>query len=144
MTQNLYAYNVTRQAFISLGVTLADAPWSRLRGLFGRIKLRSDEGLWVVPSRGVHLAGSLFATDSIYLDENSRVVHLAEHPRSQGFRLLRRKCASVLQVPVRAIEASGTRAGDLILIRSPREIFDFCAAQQAPLDCNCRMKASGR
>ncbi len=50
-------YNQTRECFLSLGVTAADTTFARLRGLIGRLKLRVDEGLWVVPSCGIHTAG---------------------------------------------------------------------------------------
>jgi uncharacterized protein len=130
MSQNFYAYNASRQAFISLGVKVADTPWSRLRGLLGKLKLRSDEGLWVVPSRGIHTIGLLFPIDVIYLNVESRVIYLMENLNPLRIAPLRLKCASVLEVPARTIEASGTEVGDLILIRSPQEICKFCAADE--------------
>ncbi len=130
MSQHRYAYNVSRQAFLSLGVKVADRNWSRLCGLVGNLKLRSDEGLWVVPSRGIHTIGLLFPVDVIYLDSTSRVVHLVENLPPLRVAPFRRSCASVLEVPARTIEASGTEVGDLILVRSPEEIYEFCAQEQ--------------
>ena len=79
MAQTLYVFNLTRQSFVSLGVSPADTHITRLRGLLGRMRIRSDEGLWVVPCQGIHTIGLLFAIDVIYLDENRRVIHLIEH-----------------------------------------------------------------
>src|SRR5665213_2948304 len=72
-------YNQTRECFLSLGVKVADTSFTRLIGLIGRFKLRGDEGLWVVPSSGVHTWGVLFPLDLIYLDANYRVIYLTEH-----------------------------------------------------------------
>ncbi len=33
-------FNLTRQSFLSLGVSIADTHWARLRGLIGRLRLR--------------------------------------------------------------------------------------------------------
>ena len=57
-------YNQTRECFLSLGVTPADTVFMRLKGLIGKLNMRSDEGLWVVPSSGVHTWGVLFPVDS--------------------------------------------------------------------------------
>lgn len=109
-------YNHTRECFLSLGVTPADTTFARLKGLIGRLRLRVDEGLWVVPSCGVHTVGVLFPLDLIYLDDNHRVIHILEHfPR---FRIapLRIEAASVLELPPHTIYSSQTQVGDQMLI----------------------------
>jgi uncharacterized protein len=125
VTQTLYAFNITRQSFISLGVRLADTPWGRLRGLLGRMRIRSDEGLWLIPSRGVHTIGLMFPIDLIYLDSELRVVHLVEHLGPFRLGPLRRQAATVLELPARSIEGSGTRVGDRLTIGTPDEIDRF-------------------
>jgi len=115
-------YNQTRECFLSLGVTPADTTFARLKGLIGRIKLRVDEGLWVVPSCGVHTLGVLFPLDLIYLDESHQVIHVIEHfPR---FRIapLRTQATSVLELPIHTIYSSQTQAGDKLLICAVEEI----------------------
>lgn len=94
----------------------------RLKGLIGRLNLRSDEGLWVIPSSGVHTWGVLFPLDLIYLDENYRVVYVTEHfPR---FRVgpLRFHAASVLELPTHTIYSSQTQEGDQLVICMADEI----------------------
>jgi uncharacterized protein len=127
VSQIRYAYNATRQSFISLGVAVADTPWARVRGLLGRVKLRSDEGLWVIPSQGIHTIGLLFPIDVIYLDAEFKVVHLIESLKPLSIAPLRFKAASVLELPAHSIYGSGTELGDEILIRSPE---DICALWQ--------------
>jgi uncharacterized membrane protein (UPF0127 family) len=115
-------YNQTRECFLSLSVTPADTTFSRLRGLIGRLKLRVDEGLWIVPSCGVHTVGVLFPLDLIYLNERHQVIHLIEHfPR---FRIapLRTQASSVLELPTHTIFSSQTQPGDQLLICAVEEI----------------------
>jgi uncharacterized membrane protein (UPF0127 family) len=121
-TRTYCVYNQTRECFLSLSVTPADTTFARLKGLIGRLKLRVDEGLWVVPSCGVHTVGVLFPLDLIYLDENHQVIHLIEHfPR---FRIspLRPQASSVLELPTHTIYTSQTQPGDQLLICAVEEI----------------------
>jgi uncharacterized protein len=109
-------YNQTRECFLSLNVTAADTIFSRLRGLIGRLKLRSDEGIWVVPSRGVPTLGLLFPLDLIYLDEHYRVIHLVEYFPSFRIAPLKTQAESVLELPTHTIYSSQTQPGDELVI----------------------------
>jgi uncharacterized membrane protein (UPF0127 family) len=115
-------YNQTRECFLSLGVTPADTTFGRLKGLIGRLKLRVDEGLWVVPSCGIHTFGVLFPLDLIYLDESHKVIHLIEHFPSFRIAPLRTQATSVLELPTHTIYSSQTQPGDKLLICSIEEI----------------------
>jgi len=109
-------YNQTRECFLSLEVTAADTIFSRLRGLIGRLKLRSDEGIWVVPSRGIHTLGLLFPLDLIYLDEHYRVIHLVEYFPSFRIAPLKTQAESVLELATHTIYSSQTQPGDQLVI----------------------------
>jgi uncharacterized membrane protein (UPF0127 family) len=115
-------YNLPRECFLSLGVTVADTTFSRLKGMIGRLRLRSSDGLWVVPSSGVHTFGVLFPLDLIYLDANCQVIHLVEYLR--GFRLaaLKIHASSVLELPPHTIYSSQTQAGDQLVIGTAEEM----------------------
>jgi uncharacterized membrane protein (UPF0127 family) len=117
-------YNQTRESFLSLDVTAADTIFSRLKGLIGRLKLRSDEGIWVVPSRGVHTLGLLFPLDLIYLDENYRVIHLVEYFPSFRIAPLKTQAESVLELPTHTIYSSQTQPGDQLVICVAEEMED--------------------
>jgi uncharacterized membrane protein (UPF0127 family) len=121
-TPTLCVYNQTRECFLGLRVAAADTSFTRLKGLIGRLHLRSDEGIWVVPSSGVHTLGVLFRLDLIYLDESQEVIEAIEYfPR---FRIapLRIRAASVLELPQHTIYSSQTQKGDRLLICTPDEM----------------------
>jgi len=136
--RTFYAFNISRQAFISLGVSAADTSLARLRGLLGRFRMRSDEALWVVPSCGIHTFGLLFQIDVVYLDSECRVVHLIENLGPLRIAPLRRCSASVLELPAGSIYNSGTQVGDRLLIDSPERVDQYLESQQSE-----RSEASG-
>src|SRR5260370_22792774 len=109
-------YNQTRETFLSLSVTAADTMFSRIRGFSGRYKLGADEGIWLVPSRGVHNLGVLVPLDLIYLDENYRVIHLVEYFPTFRIAPLRVQAESVLELPTHTIYSSQTQRGDQLVI----------------------------
>jgi uncharacterized protein len=118
-------FNKTRESFLSLNIAPADTHFARLRGLMGRLRLKSDEGVWVIPSQGVHTIGVLFAIDLIYLDANYKVMHLIENFGTFRIGPVRTSCCSVLEVPPRTIYSSQTQVGDELLICSPEEMEEF-------------------
>ncbi len=121
-TRTYCVYNQTRECFLSLSVTPADTTFARLKGLIGRLKLRVDEGLWIVPSCGVHTVGVLFPLDLIYLNESHQVIHLIEHFPTFRIAPLRTQASSVLELPTHTIYSSQTQPGDQLLICAVEEI----------------------
>jgi len=120
-----YVFNQQRQTILHLGVTRADTSLGRLRGLLGRWSLRNDEGLWVVPSSGIHTIGLFFPIDVIYLDASGRVVHLIEHLKPFRIAPLRMHSDSVLELPTRTIYSSNTQIGDQLLILTPEQMNTY-------------------
>ena len=125
MKRRYCIFNKTRESFLSLNITAADTHFARLKGLVGRIRLKGDEGIWVVPSQGVHTIGVLFAVDVVYLDSTLRVIHLMESFGSSRIGPIRVNCASVLELPRRTIYSSQTQLGDQLLICSASEMERF-------------------
>lgn len=115
-------YNLTRECFLSLGVTVADTYFARLRGLIGRTRLRSDEGVWMVPSSGIHTVGVLFPIDLVYLNHKHRVVELIETFPPFRIAPLRMQAASVLELRTHVIFSSQTQVGDQLVICAAEEI----------------------
>lgn len=130
MAEVRYAFNISRQSFISLGVAVADTAASRLRGLLGKMKLRSDEGIWIVPSRGIHTIGLMFPIDVVYLDSSLRVVHIVENLGPLRIAPFRLQCASVLELPAGSVFGSGTQVGDQLMLGSPGEMEKYWASQE--------------
>ena len=122
MEKTLCVFNQTRQSFLSLSVTRADTHLARLKGLLGKVKLKSDEGLWTVPSQGIHTLFMLFPIDLLFLDNENRVVHLIENLGTFRITPLRRDAASVLHLRTRTIYSSNTQVGDQLLICSPENM----------------------
>ena len=109
-------YNQTRESFLSLGVSAADTMLARLKGLIGKLTLGLDEGLWIVPSRGIHTVGVLFPLDLVYLDEAYKVIHVVESFPTFRISPLITQAASVLELPTHTIYSSQTHPGDQLVI----------------------------
>jgi uncharacterized membrane protein (UPF0127 family) len=127
-------FNKARESFLSLNVTMANTHLSRLRGLLGKLRLKADEGVWVVPSRGIHTIGVLFAIDLIYLDAEHQVIHMAESFSSFGIAPFRSKSESVLELPTRTISSSQTQLGDQLLICTPAEMEQYLRKDRKPAE----------
>jgi uncharacterized membrane protein (UPF0127 family) len=109
-------FNKTNECFLGLNVTPAFTSLARLKGLLGKLRLPQGEGLWLVPSQGIHTFGMLFPIDVIFLDEEQRVIHLIEHMRPFRVTRIRLNCASVLELPAHTIYSSQTHVGDQLVI----------------------------
>lgn len=130
------AYNQTRECFLGLRVERANTIFTRLRGLIGRLRLGFDEGVWIVPSSGVHTIGVLFPVDLIYLDEQQRVIHQIEHLPPFRVAPLRKRATSVLELPTHTIYSSQTQPGDQLVICPATEMeyqFNRAAVAQVGL-----------
>jgi uncharacterized protein len=127
-------FNKTRESFLSLSVAAADTHLARLKGLLGRLRLKSDEGIWVIPSQGVHTIGVLVPLDLIYLDSGHRVIHTIESLGSFRIGPIRRNCESVLELPPRTIYSSQTQVGDELLICPPEEMEEYLKDNQGSAD----------
>ena len=115
-------FNKKEQSFLGLSIGRCDTTVTRLRGLLGKVGLKSGEGLWFVPSQGVHTVGVLFPVDVVFLDAQNKVIHLIEHLRPLRISGLKLKCMSVLQLPTHTIYSSQTHVGDDLLICEPHEM----------------------
>lgn len=59
------------------GITVADTPLTRMRGLLGRQSLAPDEGLLLKPAGSVHTAFMRFPIDVVFLDRDLKVLRVA-------------------------------------------------------------------
>jgi uncharacterized membrane protein (UPF0127 family) len=115
-------FNQTGESFVGLNIRRADTVLERLRGLFGQFRMKSDEGLWLVPSHGIHTIGLLAPIDLIYLDAQDCVIHLVEHLSPFRIAPILLKSSSVLALPPHTIYSSQTHVGDRLLICPPEEM----------------------
>ncbi len=113
-----YALNRTRQAYLARHLRVADTHWSRLCGLMGTEagSFPAGQGLWIVPSRGVHTFAMRFPIDVIYLDSDKVVVHLEENLKPWRLAPVRLRATSVLELPGSTLSSTHTAIGDEIEI----------------------------
>ena len=107
----LIARNVDTGTVIADRIGVADTRATRAVGLLKRDGLDEGEGLWIVPSRGVHTCWMRFAIDVIALDERGMVIDRVAHLRPWRVRLPRRGTAGVLELPAGTVERTRTVIG---------------------------------
>jgi hypothetical protein len=98
--------------------------WAKFLGLMGRADLPAGNGLWLPGENGIHMLFMRFAIDVVFVEPSTggpdgpRKVLLARRavPRWRGVVWLVRGAKGVLELPVGTIDASGTTAGDEIVI----------------------------
>ena len=125
------ARNANAGCVLAERVGIAATAKARAIGLLRHKELPVGEGLWIVPSRGVHTWGMRFAIDVVALDAGGRVIDLAANMKPWRIRLPRAGCVGVLELSAGTIAASGTRIGDAIVFETLRDschVTDDCAA----------------
>ena len=110
----LVARNIDTGAVVADRVGVADTHATRAIGLLSRDGLEPGEGLWIVPSRGVHTCGMRFAIDVIALDERGVIIDRVVHLKPWRIRLPRRGTAGVLELRAGTLDESGTCVGHRI------------------------------
>jgi uncharacterized membrane protein (UPF0127 family) len=94
---------------------LADGPLTRMKGLLGRGRLGTGEGLLLRPASSVHTAFMRFAIDAVFLDRDLRVVRIAADLkpwRAAGCRGAR----AGLELSYGGSERRGLRPGDRVVL----------------------------
>jgi uncharacterized membrane protein (UPF0127 family) len=110
----LRAMNLDTGMVVADRVAVADTRATRAVGLLNRSGLEPGEGLWIVPSRGVHTCWMRFAIDIVALDAQGVVVDRVTALKPWRVRLPRPRTAGVLELPAGALDATGTRVGHRI------------------------------
>ncbi len=120
MTAALAARNETRGTTLADSVETAGSVWARFMGLMGRASLPVGHALWLPGDNGIHMFFMRFAIDAVFLAkpaaDGSRAVVAAKRTVRPwiGMVPLVRGASGVLELPVGAIDASGTVAGDVV------------------------------
>jgi uncharacterized membrane protein (UPF0127 family) len=110
----LIARNLDTGAVVADRIAVADTHATRAVGLLSREGLEPGEGLWIVPSRGVHTFWMRFAIDVIALDDRGVIIDRVVHLKPWRIRLPRRGTAGVLELRAGTLEETGTRVGHRI------------------------------
>jgi hypothetical protein len=120
--RKLCAYNQTRECFLGLEVAGADLGHAALAERIKALGLRSGEGLWIAPFRGLPAPAMPAPLDVLYLDEEGRVLAAVESYATPGQKLPNAKPASVLMLPAHSIYSSQTQAGDQLVVCAAEEM----------------------
>lgn len=113
-----YAFNRTRRSYLATNLRVAATHWSRLRGLMlaDRRSFGGGQGLWIVPSHGVHTFAMRFPIDVVYLNADRVVVYMRQNLQPWRVAAVRQQAASVLELPGSTLGPTGTVVGDEIEI----------------------------
>lgn len=102
---------MTRGTILGDGIDVADTSAKRSTGLLKHTGLEPGEGLWIVPCEGIHTFFMKFAIDVVYIDRKKRVRKVVRAIKPWRTSLCI-SAHSVIELPVGAIDASGTQPGD--------------------------------
>jgi uncharacterized membrane protein (UPF0127 family) len=120
------ARNLTRDTDLATSLEVASSLWAKFMGLMGRASLPDGSGLWLPESNGIHMMFMRFPIDAVFLgapaggplvDGARPVVSVHRALRAwTGLVPYVRGAHGVLELPVGAIDASGTLVGDIVEI----------------------------
>jgi hypothetical protein len=120
--KHYYAYNKTREAFLSLGVSVPDQAGGSFWSALSKHTLKTNEGIWVAGAKNRYDVNCSGQCDRIYLDSSLRVTAMMEGvmglPLDAGVEAF----DSVLLLPIHTIFGSQTQSGDQVLIGTIEEI----------------------
>jgi uncharacterized membrane protein (UPF0127 family) len=112
--------NETRATVLAERVEVGTSLWAKFWGLMGRRSLEPGSALWLPGENGIHMFFMRFSIDAVFLsrpdNDGARRV-LSTHRRVRpwiGIVPFIRGAHGVLELPVGAIDASGTVRGDTI------------------------------
>jgi uncharacterized membrane protein (UPF0127 family) len=121
--RQLAARNTSRGTTLAFPLEDAASFWARVIGLMGRASLAPGEGLWLPGENAIHMLFMRFAIDVVFVAKPAteggprRVVALRRAlPAWRGVVWHASGASGVIELPVGAIDASGTAVGDEIEI----------------------------
>ena len=120
--RRLCAYNQTRECFLGLEVDGADLSLAKLKDRIASLALKSGEGLWLAPFRGLPEWGIRVPLDLLYLDSDGRVIDVVESYPVFRANASTPQPASVLALPTHSIYSSQTQLGDQLVLCAAEEM----------------------
>ncbi|MGO9338083.1 MAG: PilZ domain-containing protein [Terracidiphilus sp.] len=115
-SRKLCAYNQTRECFLGLEVDGADLSLAKLKDRIATLALKSGEGLWLLPFRGLPEWGIRVPLDLLYLDRDCRVIDVVESYPVFRANAATTQPVSVLALPTHSIYSSQTQPGDQLVL----------------------------
>jgi uncharacterized membrane protein (UPF0127 family) len=106
--------NTTRGRELGDRVILADWFWLRLRGLIGRPRIESGEGLMIVPCRGVHMYLMTYPIDVALMNGEGEVVAMYRELAPGTRTRWHADAHHALEVPAGTLAETSTSLGDRV------------------------------
>ncbi len=117
-SERYFVLNKTRNACLASETEIAQSLFRRMKGLIGRSAqaFTPGNGLWIVPSNGIHTFGMSFPIDVAYLDSREQVLKL--YHRLAPFRIAAPmlRARSILELPAGILAQTHTKVGDVLEI----------------------------
>jgi len=110
------ACNLKNGKELSNKVIVADSLLKRMKGLLGKGKMHVGEALLIKPCMSIHTFFMQFPIDVAFLDKKNQVIIAIKNLQPNRITRLYLQAASVLELPVGVLEATGTEIGDEIEI----------------------------
>jgi uncharacterized membrane protein (UPF0127 family) len=113
MDHHFQVINRERGTVLATRLEVADSGSKRTKGLLGRDRLATGEGLWIVPCESVHTFFMRFPIDLVYLDRKNQIrkVRSAVRPWRVSACL---SAHSVIELPAGTILKTETAVGDTL------------------------------
>jgi uncharacterized membrane protein (UPF0127 family) len=109
--KKLRVRNLTKDTILADRALIADTAQKRNTGLLKHTGLEPGEGLWIVPTEGVHTFGMKFTIDVLFLDKKRKVVKVRANMVKRRIALSLR-ANSVLELPAGRAAEMRTEVGD--------------------------------
>jgi len=113
--------NLTRNTTVADRADVADGVMSRMRGLIGRRKLASGEGLVITPCSGVHMFWMRIPLDVVFLNRHNQVVCAVSGLPTWTMVPWVRGAERAIELPVGTVHETRTAPGDLMSIERVAE-----------------------
>jgi uncharacterized membrane protein (UPF0127 family) len=108
-------WNETNQTALAERAEVADRFFPRLRGLLGRQRLLSGEGLILLPCKSVHTLGMKFPIDVLFVDGNGRILKIIAEMAPGRVSPVVKGAKCVVELPARQSAETATLEGDRIV-----------------------------
>src|SRR5688572_2813627 len=104
--------NLTRTTVLGDRIRVARSTKDRTIGLLRTPTLAAGEGLWIERSPSIHMFFMRYAIDVVFVAADGRVTKIVENLKPWRVVWWARGARDCLELPVGAVEVSGTRVGD--------------------------------
>ena len=116
MSEQVKVVNARSGAILAQSLVSAHDSQSRRKGWLGRASAPPDEAIWILPCEAIHCFFMHFSIDVVFLDRELCVVQVRRSVKPWRIAVCL-KAYSVMEFAAGVVDASGTVAGDRIILQ---------------------------